>query len=185
MSENWLPIKNYEGLYEVSNWGRVRSLDHYVKQWQGGVILVKGRILRYIKVSSGYLQVVLYKDGVRNACLVHRLIAQAFISNPDGLPIINHKDENKENNRVENLEWCDEKYNSTYSFGKTVYMYTLDDKLCGLWPSTNECGRHGFNQGVVASCCRGERRTCKGYKWSYEPPVPPKAIEILTKFNKQ
>lgn len=173
MNEIWKPVKDYEGLYEVSNWGRVRNVR------TGSVLLPR-------KCMNGYLIVVLYKDGVRKPCYVHRLVAQAF---PDmvgwtekavGKPFdelqINHKDEVKTNNRVENLEWCDGFYNQTYSRGKTVYMYTLSGGLCGLWPSTRECERNKFNQGAIAACCRGVKKQYKGFKWSYEPPRPPKAL---------
>ena len=88
---------------------------------------------------------------------------------------INHKDQNKENNRVENLEWCDGFYNQTYSNGKTVYMY-LNGKLCGLWPSTHECGRNGFNHRRIADCCNRKRKKHKGFEWSYDAPEPPKAL---------
>lgn len=163
MNEIWRSVKDYEGLYEVSNLGRVRNCR-------------TGRVLRLWKDKYGYLLVGLHKDGVRKHCLVHRLVAQAFLPNPNNLPQVNHKDENKENNRVENLEWCDGFYNQTYSNGKTVYMYNLSDSLCGLWSSTNECGRNGFDQASVAACCRGDKTKYKSFKWSYEPPKPPKAL---------
>lgn len=171
MNEIWRNIIDYKGLYEVSNFGRVRSLGMWVNGANGSKRFVKWRVLRPRKISKGYLCVNLYKDGVRKFCLVHRLVAQAFIPNPDGLPQVNHKDKNKENNRVDNLEWCDGFYNQTYSNGKTVYMYN-EGGLCGLWPSTMECGRNGFNQSTIAKCCRGKLKKHKGFKWSYEPPKP-------------
>lgn len=96
---------------------------------------------------------------------------------------INHKDENKENNRVDNLEWCSAKYNANYGtrlkrisdkqYKKTLYMYTLDGKLCGLWPSSWECEKvTGFSGSHIRAVCRGERHIVKGFKWSYEPPKP-------------
>lgn len=163
MEEIWKTIKDYEGLYEVSNWGRVRNTR-------------TGRVLRHWKDEDGYLLVNLCKDGVRKHYKVHRLVAQAFIPNPDGLPEVNHIDQNKENNCVENLEWCDRAYNVRYSQAKTVYMLTLEGKLCGLWPSTKECDRHGFDHKHIADCCNGKRTKHKGYKWSYKPPIPPKAL---------
>ena len=168
MNEIWRSVKDYEGLYEVSNWGRVRNCR-------------TGCVLRPGKHRDGYLQVNLYKDGVMKRCYVHRLVATAFIPNPDNLPQINHKDENKENNRIENLEWCNCKYNNNYGthiekISKKVYMYNLEDGLCGLWPSTIECERNGFSSGNIANCCNGKYKKYKGFKWSYDPPKPPKAL---------
>ena len=108
--EIWRPIEGYEGLYEVSSYGRVRSLDKYVKSGYGSYRLRKGKILSPGIRPDGYLVVSLQYKMFR----VHRLVAQAFILNPDNLPQVNHKDENKANNRVDNLEWCDSKYNNNY-----------------------------------------------------------------------
>ena len=136
-------------------------------------------------MPNGYLQVHLYRNSVRCHYYVHRLVAQAFpdlvgwTEDAKGRPFeeleINHKDKDKENNRVENLEWCSRSYNVKYSadkLSKKVYMYTLDDKLCGMWPSIMECGRCGFDFSHVAKCCRGELKKHKGFKWSYEPQKP-------------
>ena len=112
--EIWKPIEGYEGLYEVSNTGRVRSFDRYVKYSNGQIHLHKGKVLSPIKDTDGYLQVVLHCNGKCKTIKVHRLVAQAFIPNPDNLPQINHKDEDKLNNCVENLEWCTAKYNINY-----------------------------------------------------------------------
>ncbi len=176
MNEIWRSIKDYEGLYEVSNWGRVRSLGKWCNGRNGSKCWRNGRIVRPRMNNKGYLQVDLCNDGVHKRCLVHRLVAEAFIPNPQGLPIINHKDENPLNNRVENLEWCTYSYNSEYSLAKVVYMYTQDDKLCGLWPSVAECGRHGFSISGICNCCNGRYKTHKGFKWSHEAPKPPKAL---------
>ena len=112
MSEEWRPIEGYEGLYEVSNTGRVRSLDRYCYR------LHKGKVLSPAKDTDGYLQVVLHCNGKQHQRKVHRLVAQAFIENPDNLPEVNHKDEDKTNNRVDNLEWCDRSYNINYGSRK-------------------------------------------------------------------
>lgn len=116
--EIWRDVVGYEGLYEVSNMGRVRSLSREV--YVGGKIhkcIREGRVLKQGH-SHGrrfkYLLVCLCKDQQRSMKRVHRLVAEAFIPNPDNLPFINHKDENPSNNRVENLEWCTPKYNSNY-----------------------------------------------------------------------
>lgn len=116
--ESWKPIAGYEGLYEVSDHGRVRSLDHtrtFSNRWGGtNSATVKGRILKPQPQRTGYLHVGLCKDGVVKYERVHRLVATAFLDNPGGLPEVNHKDEDKANNGANNLEWCDRRYNNTF-----------------------------------------------------------------------
>ena len=123
--EIWRAIEGYEGLYEVSNTGRVRSVDRYVKYSNGRIHLHKGKVLRPIKDRDGYLQVNLCYSGRINSIKIHRLVAQAFIPNPDNLPQVNHKDEVKTNNNVDNLEWCDSKYNNNYGSRKDNARDTL------------------------------------------------------------
>lgn len=106
LCEIWKDIKGYEGLYQVSNLGRVKSLK---------VSKIKSeRIRKSYQQSSGYISIVLCKNGKAVNHKVHRLVASAFIDNPNNLPEINHKDENKANNKVDNLEWCDSSYNKNY-----------------------------------------------------------------------
>ena len=114
IEEIWRPIEGYEGLYEVSNTGQIRSLDMYLKCKGKSYRLQKGKVLSPSKNTDGYLQVGLCCNGKYKKCLVHRLVAQVFLPNPDNLPEVNHLDEDKTNNRVENLEWCDRKYNLNY-----------------------------------------------------------------------
>ena len=115
MKEIWKDIQGYEGRYQVSNLGRVRSLSR--KRWNGYTFTnLEGRILKLrLNKNKGYLNVILY-DGHRNGKTIEiqRLVAQAFIPNPNNLPCVNHKDENPRNNKVENLEWCDYRYNNNY-----------------------------------------------------------------------
>ena len=118
--EIWCPIRGYEGIYEVSDQGRVKSIGYG-----------KERILRPVRNNNGYLLVGLRKNREQKWYLVHRLVAQAFIPNPDNLPQVNHKDENKTNNSVQNLEWCDRKYNCNYGtrnqrISKPVLQFTKD-----------------------------------------------------------
>ncbi len=134
--EIWKEIKGYEGLYEVSDLGRVRSLDRYVSYVNGQKHLHKGKVLSP-GVSNGYLQVSLCKNGEIKHPLVHRLVADAFIPNPDNLPQVNHKDENPSNNMVVNLEWCSSEYNINYG-GRT--QKATDAKIkSGCW-DPNMCG---------------------------------------------
>ena len=112
--EEWKSIPGYEGLYEVSSYGRVRSVDRYVKYLNGMIHLHKGKMLSPGIRSDGYLQVSLCCNGKYKTISIHRLVAQAFLPNPYNLPMINHKDEVKTNNSADNLEWCTVKYNSNY-----------------------------------------------------------------------
>ena len=167
MEEAWKDIEGYEGLYQVSNKGRVKSLNY-----QG---VAREKLIKH-SIVSGYKRVTLYKNKTIKRFLVHRLVANAFLPNPQNFPCINHKDENKQNNIVTNLEWCTYKYNINFGTGisrraesisKQVYQYSKDLELIAVWKSTNECGRNGYNQGSVVSCCNGKLKTHKGYIWSY------------------
>ena len=108
--EIWKDIEGYEGLYQVSNKGRIKSLNRIDSRGRK----VNEKILSSKPNNKGYLRVHLYKNGKRKPFSVHRLVAIAFIPNPNNLLEVNHKDENKENNTVDNLEWCDRKYNANY-----------------------------------------------------------------------
>lgn len=108
MKEIWKDIEEYEGLYQISNLGRVKSFP------RKGTHTTKERIIKFAKSNKGYLIAILKNNDVQKAFSVHRLVAKAFIPNPNNLPQVNHKDENKENNNVNNLEWCDNWYNSHY-----------------------------------------------------------------------
>lgn len=182
--EEWRTIKDFEN-YEISNMGRVRSLPHVVTQKtrNGGTAVhtYEGRIMTPSK-TKGYYKVGLPKDGRNYNKQIHRLVAEAFIPNPDNLPVVNHKDENPLNNAVENLEWCTVKYNSNYGTvrerlkeklrnnpkkSKPVAQYTLDGELVKIWPSTKETGRNGYCQSSVNNCCLGKYKAYKGYKWQY------------------
>lgn len=168
--EIWVPVGGYEGLYKVSNYGRVMSLGN-------GKTHKSKRILSPAESSNGYLQVELWKNGQSKTFLVHRLVAQAFIPNWFGDPQVNHIDENKQNNHVENLEFCDGKYNINYgtrnersakSRSKPVLQLTKKGELVREWPSTIEAGRNGLDQGNIVKCCLGERKSHKGFIWKYK-----------------
>ena len=102
MTEIWKNIEGYEGKYQVSNLGQVKSM------------IGQEKVLHPKKHRNGHLQIGLHKDKKRTTMYIHRLVAQAFIPNPDNLPCVNHKDENPNNNNVDNLEWCTQKYNCNY-----------------------------------------------------------------------
>ena len=176
----------YEGLYKVSNLGRILSLDYH----RSG----KPELMNPNANTDGYLRVNLWKNGEYKTCYVHRLIAETFLENPENLPQVNHKDENKTNNFVflnedgsvdkekSNLEWKSIKDNNNHGtrneriskamtngkLSKRVLQLSLSGELIKEWESTQECGRNGFNQGAVAACCRGELKQYKGFLWMYK-----------------
>ena len=135
MFEEWRDIEGYEGLYSISNFGRVKSLNYYNTGKEK--LLKQGKTGR----DKDYYSVALSKNGKLKSYLVHRLVAITFIPNPDNLPQVNHKDEDKSNNCVENLEWCDNNYNSNYgtrnekvakSKSHKTYQYK-EDELVAVW----------------------------------------------------
>ena len=111
--ELWKPITGYEGLYEVSDFGRVRTVEHFEKA--GDRIRIRRSRIKKEIVRGRYLAVELSKNGVNTKYSLHRLVAENFLENPNGLPIVNHKDQNPHNNRADNLEWCTTKYNVHYA----------------------------------------------------------------------
>ena len=176
--EVWKAIPGYEGIYEVSDIGRVRSVDRIVTYCDGTEHLHKGRILKAAPDKNGYYRVVL--SNVRHVNrIVHRLVAMAFIPNPNNLPFINHKDENKQNNRVENLEWCSEEYNVNYGTGlarriknqrnspsqsKPIAQYTKDGRKVAEYLSINEAVRQtGMKKDTISRSVRGLQKYCHKY----------------------
>lgn len=115
MEEEWRDVVSYEDIYQISNFGKVRSLSRKIVYPNGAIHPYRERILQVYITPNGYPSVVLGKDGVNTRFSVHRLVAQAFIPNPDDLPQVNHIDGDKTNNRVDNLEWCTEKENYWHS----------------------------------------------------------------------
>lgn len=177
MEEVWKDVEGYEGLYQVSNKGNVKSLNYHKTK--------KEKVLKHFIGIDGYLRVSLCKNKTIKRFLVHRLVSNAFLPNPHNFPCVNHKDENKQNNVVSNLEWCTHKYNTNYgtsiarrakSISKQVYQYSKDGVLISVFNSTNEAQRQGFSQGNVAACCRNcykreGNNVYKGYIWSYTPLI--------------
>lgn len=168
--EVWKTIPGYEGRYEVSSLGNIKSINF---AGHG-----KNRILKKCLNADGYEVTTLSKDGVPKFTLVHRLVAQVFVPNPNNLPFINHINENRSDNRAENLEWCTASYNANFgsrnrrmaiSLGKRVEQYTIGGKLVNTYYSASEAARVlGLNPSAIAECCRGGRRkSVGGFIWRY------------------
>ena len=123
MSEVWKDVVGYEGYYQVSNLGRIKSLNRYVKAKNNSKKLMKSKVLKPVKNDRGYLMVVLSKNAKKRKIFVHRLVAEAFIPNPSNYPQVNHiKEMEKDNNNVINLEWCTCSYNCKYGTrGKRIW----------------------------------------------------------------
>lgn len=180
--EIWKDIEGYEGLYQVSNKGRVKSLERDIIRKNGRKYHVKERILKDAPEGHGYFQVCLYDAKGRNKRLrVHRLVAETFIPNPEDKTQVNHKDEDKTNNHVDNLEWMTCKENNNYgtrteragkaiakALGKPVAQYSKDEVLIKVWQSTMEVQRQcGFNQSHISAVARGTRKSCGDFVWRY------------------
>ncbi len=161
----------------MTEFRRVRGYeDLYVVSSNGCVFRIVGdrlRPLRQYKHTRGYLKVDLFDNYHRDKRYVHRIVAEAFLDNPRGLPEINHKDENKQNNRVENLEWCDGKYNCNYGshcekLGRPVEQLDEDGNVLKLWKTAADAMRTlGIEGTGIGACCRGKRQHCGGYRWRY------------------
>lgn len=179
MDEIWKDINGYEGYYQVSNLGRVKSLDRLVNSKNNSKRLSKGYLLKQVQDKYGYLKVCLSIKHKHKSKFVHRLVAEAFIENPDNLPVINHKDENPSNNNVSNLEWCTVGYNNTYGTRiervfknqkKQVYQYNVNGELVGLYESIKDAALNtGCNKSNISNCCNGKLKMHKGYMWSFFP----------------
>lgn len=177
LREIWATIRNYNDLYQVSNLGNVRTLNY---KRTGEV-----RILRPgIQKRTGYLSVTLNKNGTQKTKPVHRLVAEAFIPNPNNYKIINHIDGNKANNNVTNLEWCTHSHNNKHAYNlglkkvtenqrkagkmkaKAVIQYDLDGNYIKRWKSQAEAAQTlNINQRNISSCCRGKYKNAGGYIW--------------------
>jgi hypothetical protein len=155
--EIWKDIKGYEGLYQVSNLGRVKSLGNSKSK--------KEKILKPFKRGRGYLTVKLFNNNKKKQIFIHRLVAETFIDNPDNLPQVNHKDENKQNNLLDNLEWCTNKDNARYSFSKEILATNINTKEKIIFTSIGEARKLGFNH--VSDCCLNKRKQDKGYVFEY------------------
>lgn len=171
MDEIWKDIPGYEGLYQVSNLGNVRSLNYN----KTGEI----KLLKPFTSHNGYRIVSLSNNGKLKGYTIHRLVANAFIPNPNNLPQVNHIDENKTNNRTDNLEWCTQAYNNTYgthtkrvskSNSIPVAQYDKNGILINTYLGAADAEKHtGFAHQDISKCCRGIKwhKTVGGYIWKY------------------
>lgn len=191
MEEIWKDIKGYEGLYQVSNFGNVKSLDRYIinkngdKQYFPGKYLTQG-------VSDNYLKVTLSKSNKQRTFRVHILVARAFIPNPENKPEVNHIDGNKKNNKVNNLEWNTRSENELHAYknglakpsdkqkqavakyakenySKKVVQYSLNGEFIKEWNSMHDVWRElGIKPSYICRCCKGLRNQTYGYIWKYK-----------------
>lgn len=162
--EIWKEIQGYENRYAVSSKGRVMNLK-------------SGRVLKNGSTPHGYATVCLCKgNGTKpKQITVHRLVAEAFIPNPLNLPEVNHIDEDKRNNDVENIEWVSRSENmrhSAHTKSCRINQLSIDGEFIKQWDSAHEIERElGFNQGNIISCCKGKRKTANGFRWEYGDPT--------------
>lgn len=171
MKEIFKDIKDYEGIYQVSNLGRIKSLQNYRKN----------NILKP-KMKKGYYQVGLRKNNKRKWYSVHRLVAQTFLPNENNLPQVNHRDENKLNNNVSNLEWCNASYNNCYGTrikrvkektSKKVLQYDLKGNFIKEYNSLRQATEENNIKSIsnISLCCNGKYKQAGGYIWKYKVVV--------------
>ena len=164
--EVWKDVQGYEGLYKVSNLGKVKRL------FKSG----KENVLSGRADKDGYIEVILSKNQKKKTCRLHRLVALAFIPNPNGKKEVNHKDKNKQNNSVDNLEWVTTAENIRHSFamGRNMYkraivQYTKAMEIVAHWESIREASRNlKIATSGIVGCCGGHLQTSGGFIWRYE-----------------
>lgn len=191
LEEIWIDIKDYEGYYQVSNLGSVRSVDRYIEYNNGRIHFRISQVLKFKLDKGGYQYVVLSKNNIQKTKKIHRLVLESFNSNTDTVNRleVNHKSGIKTENFLDNLEWVTKSENMLHAFknnlktptkywlnkkgkenhkSKTVYQYDFKGNFLNEFGSTHEANRlTGVNQGHIASVCRGERNSAGGYYWKY------------------
>lgn len=166
MIEEWRDIQGYEGFYQISNLGRVKSFRNGEE-----------KILKF-GGNRGYRMVVFCVRGIRKTCTVHRLVAKAFVDNPNNYPCVNHIDEDKENNQAENLEWCTVAQNNKYGTrterssktqSKPIIMIDDDNNIKTKFYGISQCSRvMGFSAGNIWAALNGKMQHCGGYRFKYD-----------------
>lgn len=176
-----MDIKGFEGLYQISNLGRVRSVDRVVFQrhYSGCMsrYIYRGKIIKPCNLGNGYLSARLNKQGKPHWILVHRLVGMHFLEKPEGCDYINHKDFNRSNNRADNLEWCTQSENIQYSYDhgtkipphmRNISQYDSNGRLIKIWRSQSDAERGtGIKQANISKVCLGKRSHAGGFKWQY------------------
>lgn len=182
MEEIWKDIAGYEGLYQVSNLGRVKSLERLAND-RGSYRKIEEKIKNMRLGERGYLIINLSKNNQLKTYRVHRLVAETFIDNPQKYSQVNHKDGNKQNNCISNLEWCNNSYNQKHAYfnnlnkrrygssnpnSKKVNQYDLEGKFIKIWSSIVEASKKlNIKHSGICSCCDGTYKTSGGYIWRY------------------
>lgn len=180
MEEIWKDIKGYEGLYQISNYGNIISK----RIWVGRTFIQKEKKIKPTIAKNGYLRVTLSKENKCKYVNIHRLVAEAFIPNPNKYPCINHIDGNKLNNNLKNLEWCSHSYNlkEAYRLGlhkshkgaesyrsKKILQYDLNGNFIKEWDYMMQITEVlGYDYTNISKCCNGIYKKSKGYIWKYK-----------------
>ncbi|MDN3048054.1 NUMOD4 domain-containing protein [Enterococcus faecium] len=166
MCEIWRDIEGYEGLYQVSNLGGVRSLDRLIERKDGKKCLRKGKSLASADNGRGYLVVCLYKDGIQKSVHIHKLVAEAFISNPENKPTVDHINRVTTDNRAQNLRWATMSEQADNRDREKPVTGIKGDTIL-YFKSAKQAEKYGFKQSAICLCCQGKRKTHHGYKWQY------------------
>ena len=193
MEEVWKDIPEFEGYYQVSDLGRIRSLDRVVNCKSAGKRFAKGRVLKDSKRSDGYRHIALWRGWQKKVFLIHRLVAQAFLLNPENKSQVNHKHGNKIDNRASELEWNTHKENTEHAVQSglipstsspqslAIVQLSLDQKVLNIWPSAKEVQRRfGYDCSSIAKCAKGKSKTAYGFKWEYANRKSEKFSEYLS-----
>lgn len=178
-NEVWKDVPNYEGIYKASNFGRIKMVKRTLTDSLGKKINKKEHILKP-RTGNRYYMIALYKNGKREDLLLHRVIAQTFIPNPENKPFVNHKDENCFNNCSDNLMWCTQKENMNWGTinermsknsksKRKVNQYDMDGNFIKQWDCMTDFYKSKglkLKTGII-ECCKGRRQSHMGYKWKY------------------